>query len=311
MIAVRRARQDDAAGILHCLRSAFAPYRGDYTEDALHDTILDTWLLRDRMDVMTVFVAESDGRITGTVAAECAGGGDGHMRGMAVLPDAQGSGIGRRLLRRAIDDLTVSGCSRVTLDTTAPLVRAAGFYEAAGFQRTGRVGDFFGMPLHEFSAAIDRAFEFRDAGPDDADAIRRIVNAAYVVERDFVTGERLGDEELRGCLERGTFLVACGRDGRPLASVFLRPEPERCTYLGLLAVDPAFQGRGLGGLMMGAAERWCHRRGDTAIDIRVVNLRTELPPFYRARGFVEAGTAPFEDARLFKPAHFIVMRLPL
>jgi hypothetical protein len=47
--------------------------------------------------------------------------------------------------------------------------------------------------------------------------------------------------------------------------------------------------------------------GCSAIDIRIVNRRTELPPFYRALGFVEAGTEVFEDPLLIKPAHFIRM----
>ena len=79
----------------------------------------------------------------------------------------------------------------------------------------------------------------------------------------------------------------------------------------MLAVDPALQRRGLGSLMMAAAEYRCRARGDEAIDISVVNLRTELPPFYEARGFVETGTSPFDDPRAFKPAHFVKMVLPL
>src|SRR5882672_9855292 len=42
-----------------------------------------------------------------------------------------------------------------------------------------------------------------------------------------------------------------------------------------------------------------------ASDIRIVNLRTEPPAFYRALGFVETGTEPLIDPLLTKPAHFI------
>lgn len=161
------------------------------------------------------------------------------------------------------------------------------------------------MPL------IVRDFTVREGTRADAADIRRVINAAYVVERHFVTGDRVGDEEVQRCFDTGTFLVAARGDEPPSATVFLRRLGGRRTYLGLLAVDPALQGHGLGALLMDAAERHCRERGDEAIEIRVVNLRTELPPFYSARGFVETGVEPFEDARLFKPAHFITMRLRL
>jgi predicted N-acetyltransferase YhbS len=138
-----------------------------------------------------------------------------------------------------------------------------------------------------------------------------VINQAYLVEREFVEGDRLSEKELRRVFGLGTFLVATRADGESIANVFLqRTAPDRM-YLGLLAVDPAEQRHGLGRLMMAAAERHCRAAGCRAIDIRIVNLRTELPPFYRSLGFVPDGTAPFEDPRLFKPAHFLVMTLPL
>jgi GNAT superfamily N-acetyltransferase len=311
MAVIRPARAEDAAGILRCLHQAFAPFRREYTEAAFHNTVLDEASLRARMARMATFVAERDGDVIGTIAAAQVDGERGHLRGTAVLPSAAGSGLGRRLLRRALDELTVAGCRRATLNTTAPLARARGLYESAGFARTGASADFFGMPLQEYAVPLDGTFAFREASAEDANAIRGLVNAAFLVERHFVTGDRLGESELRSCLEKGTFLVAA-RDGEsPSACIFLRPNGERRTYLGLLAVAPDLQHRRLGSLMMAAAERRCRERGDAAIDISVVNLRTELPPFYRARGFVEIGTAPFDDPRLFTPAHFVRMTLPL
>ena len=78
-------------------------------------------------------------------------------------------------------------------------------------------------------------------------------------------------------------------------------------YLGMLAIRPGQQGRGVGRQMMAAAERRCAARGCGALDIRIVNRRNELPPFYRSLGFVDNGTEPLEDPDLTKPAHFIRM----
>ena len=41
--------------------------------------------------------------------------------------------------------------------------------------------------------------------------------------------------------------------------------------------------------------------------LRIVDRRVELPPLYRALGFVDNGTAPFDDRLLTKPCHFILM----
>jgi len=98
---------------------------------------------------MCVFVAVSEGNVVGTVAcAAC--GEEGHLRGMAVLPDWQGSGVASALLQAAEAEIRNQRCKRVTLDTTEPLARAMRFYARHGFTRSGRVSDFFGMPLHEW-----------------------------------------------------------------------------------------------------------------------------------------------------------------
>jgi GNAT superfamily N-acetyltransferase len=307
---VRRAREEDAAWILETLRDAFEPYRERYTAGGFADTVLTPAALAARMAEMSVFVATGeDGAVVGTIGV-ATHGREAHLRGMAIRPATQRHGVGQRLLRRALDEASLAGCSRVTLDTTAPLEGAMRFYEAAGFARTGRVQDFFGMPLFEYARALDHPFSIREATPADVPALLRVINAAYLVEREFVEGDRLSEKDLRRMFGQGTFLVAARAGGEAIANVFLqRTAPDRM-YLGLLAVDPAEQRHGLGRLMMAAAERYCRDAGCAAIDIRIV-LRTELPPFYLSLGFVPNGTAPFEDPRLFKPAHFLVMTLPL
>ena len=46
---------------------------------------------------------------------------------------------------------------------------------------------------------------------------------------------------------------------------------------------------------------------DTVAIRRLAIARVELPPLYRALGFVDNGTAPFDDPLLTKPGHFILM----
>src|SRR5262249_45903364 len=83
-------------------------------------------------------------------------------------------------------------------------------------------------------------------------------------------------------------------------------------FMGMLSVLPERQGQGIGRTLVIAAEDHCRSRGCTWMEIEVVNLRTELPPFYRRLGYQEADERPFPDAaRAMRPCHFVVMRKPI
>jgi len=150
----------------------------------------------------------------------------------------------------------------------------------------------------------------RTAGLADAGVITAVINAAYQVERFFIDGDRTSEDEVRRYMAKGAFLVA-EEDGRPAGCVYIEQRGDR-GYFGLLAVDPAQHGKGLGRTLVEAAEERLRRAGCIAMDISVVDLRTELPPFYRRLGYVETGTAPFPDPeKATRPCHFILMSKPL
>ena len=149
-VAVRRAQASDAAAILHCLAVAFEPFRAQYTPEGFRDTTLTPETLKERLRTMALFVAvDPVGKVAGTVGGSV-NGDEGHIRGMAVLPEWQGTGVAALLLKSVEEELRGQGCRRITLDTTAPLERAIAFYQRQGYRASGKVGDFFGMPLYEY-----------------------------------------------------------------------------------------------------------------------------------------------------------------
>jgi len=144
------------------------------------------------------------------------------------------------------------------------------------------------------------------AVPADVPELVRVVNAAYLVEQFFVAGDRTDTETVERLMQKGAFLVERDDAGALGGCVYVERRGSR-GYFGMLAVDPVRQGTGLGRRLVEAAEQYVRDGGARAMDIRVVNLRTELPPFYERLGYVESGTEAVEEPRALRPFHFIVM----
>jgi ribosomal protein S18 acetylase RimI-like enzyme len=153
----------------------------------------------------------------------------------------------------------------------------------------------------------------RTARVDDAPAIAALVNAAFQVEAFFKRADRTDVTEIRDMMQRGEFLLLDdveppGDSGNSLAAcVYVKRDGER-GYFGMLSIDPRHQRRGLGRSMIAAVESHVRAAGCRELDIHVVNLREELPPFYERLGYVTCGTLPFpDDGSATRPCHFVVM----
>lgn len=91
-----------------------------------------------------VLVAEADGRVVGAVtyvpgpdsdSAEFDDPDGAGIRFLAVAPDAQGKGVGRRLLEACVERARERGRARVVLHTTERMPAARRMYESFGFTR--------------------------------------------------------------------------------------------------------------------------------------------------------------------------------
>jgi N-acetylglutamate synthase-like GNAT family acetyltransferase len=146
----------------------------------------------------------------------------------------------------------------------------------------------------------------RTATADDVPGLVGLLNEAFAMERAFIARDRTSIQEITRLQDTGTFFVIDGDEGVLAACMYVEKRGDRM-YLGMLAVHPSRQKRGLGRQMMADAESQAAALGCHAIDIRIVDRRTELPPFYLSLGFLERGTEPFDDPLLTKPCHFILM----
>ncbi|TDN46401.1 acetyltransferase (GNAT) family protein [Curtobacterium flaccumfaciens] len=85
------------------------------------------------------FVARlgEDGPVIGCIGIAPVGPGVFELVKMAVSPDHQGHGTGRKLIAVALDRARALGAHRVVLESNAQLASAVHLYEAFGFRHLG------------------------------------------------------------------------------------------------------------------------------------------------------------------------------
>jgi ribosomal protein S18 acetylase RimI-like enzyme len=81
-----------------------------------------------------IFMALQDGEPVGCVAMQKMADGGYEVAKMTVSETQRGSGLGRRLMQRCIDEGQALGASRLYLETNSSLAPALGLYRAMGFK---------------------------------------------------------------------------------------------------------------------------------------------------------------------------------
>jgi len=146
----------------------------------------------------------------------------------------------------------------------------------------------------------------RRAGPGDLTQLTRLINEAYAIEEFFVEGPRTTEDEVAAMMKAGHFLVLDRAGGGLGGAVFVRIDDGGRGYFGMLSVAPGLRGHGIGRRLVAVAEALCTALGCTEMDLRIVNVREELGPWYRSLGYQEVGTAPY-DHPAKRPCHFVKM----
>jgi len=150
----------------------------------------------------------------------------------------------------------------------------------------------------------------------DHAAVVALVNLAYRgsggeaqswnVETDVIEGERTTLPLLRADLAAKPHArLMLHRDTEALlASVWLEPLGDGGWYLGLLAIRPDLQARGLGRSMLDACEAYVAASGGARVIMSVLNVREALIGWYERRGYVRTGeieSYPYGDERFGRP----------
>lgn len=165
-------------------------------------------------------------------------------------------------------------------------------------------------------AATPSAPVLRPARDGDIPQIVDLVQRAYrgeggwTTDAHLVDGARAEAAEVRDMLASpAVHLLVAEADGMLQGCAYTRINPADATgvvraELGLFAVDPALQGRGLGSRLLEAQVEQLRGRGVDVLMIQVLQSRPELQAWYTRHGFVSTGQAvPFAgDPALLKVA---------
>ncbi len=87
-----------------------------------------------------------EGRLCGLVLSSMVSGTSGHVTQVCVLPEHQGLGLGRELMRRALQALERNGCRTVSLTVTQENRGARMLYERLGFRMVKKFGAYVWTP---------------------------------------------------------------------------------------------------------------------------------------------------------------------
>jgi GNAT superfamily N-acetyltransferase len=145
---------------------------------------------------------------------------------------------------------------------------------------------------------------FRFATSTDVAAIVALVDSAYrgdasrvgwTTEADLLEGQRTDVDAVAELIQvPGSHMLLVSVGGDLVACCNLARQGPDTTYLGMFAVRPGVQGRGLGGAVLTEADRLAREWGTTRIRMTVLSARRDLLAWYVRMGFELTGeTEPF------------------
>ncbi len=239
-------------------------------------------------------LAEQGGHVVGSALARIDEAGEICLRRLYLLPEAQGTGLGTRLLEEALGRL---GPRPAWLEVEASNRAAVGFYAARGFSMQELRDTCGGSDLA--SALVMRrphGVSVRKARDGDAQDLFGLVTLCFAEYPGCFTDPHDDMADLlrpaQTALARDMlFLVVEDEAGRVKACIALDFPDDSTAELHRLYVRPDARGRGLATHLVGIAEAHARARGATRItlwsDTRFLNAHA----LYEKRGYKRASGA--------------------
>jgi len=129
------------------------------------------------------------------------------------------------------------------------------------------------------------AVKLRPARREDASGIRTLVRSAYAHYLDRMECEPAPLQADYPALIGKQVVTVAEVDGK-LAGMLVCYRQDDALHVENVAVDPAYQGRGAGGLLMDHAENLARSGNLARVELYTNEVMTENISFYEARGYI-------------------------
>lgn len=131
---------------------------------------------------------------------------------------------------------------------------------------------------------------------DNAEELCKLINLAYrgehgwTKENKLVSGDRINIDEVKALIRKtDSFLLVAIVNGDIVACVCVE-QKEQHAYIGLLAVDPRYQNKGVGRKVLYLAEAYAiNQLHVKKLSMVVISQRKELIEYYERRGYRKTG----------------------
>ncbi|OOG78461.1 GNAT family N-acetyltransferase [Flavobacterium sp. A45] len=133
---------------------------------------------------------------------------------------------------------------------------------------------------------------------EDISALEKLINSAYrgetskkgwATEADLLEGKRITLDELEEIIKnKDNTILKYTENNQIIGSVLLANKGNKL-YLGMLAISPELQNRGLGKKLLQEAEVHALNLGLSKIVMTVITIREKLIEWYNRHGYVDTG----------------------
>lgn len=161
---------------------------------------------------------------------------------------------------------------------------------------------------------------------EDIAELNQLVNSAYrgesskkgwTTEADLLDGIRTDEHSLKALTEQpDTIILKASDEKNQLAGCVYLHQQKESMYLGMLTVSPLIQAKGIGKLLLAAAENYAREKQCQTVTMTVIDIRHELIDWYERKGYRNTGEIkPFPTDPAFgipkKPLQFVVLEKKL
>ena len=218
---------------------------------------------------------------------------EGWVSDLYVAPGWRGRGVGRALMRAAMEEWRLRRGHRFTLETGHDNIPARRLYESLGMTDRGKL--FQLRPITVRGVTVPPDVEIRRIDETDFDAVTRLLAELKRPAPTEETLPALRRTYVDHCRREATGSLIASLDGEPAGFISLEfREPFAMlapqAWIPDLVVSERFQGRRLGAALLDAALGEARRRGAYAAVLESGHQRLAAHQLYLSAGMQDVGS---------------------